>query len=114
MEKSLVLKKDILSAFNELGIKNGQTIEVHTSLSSFGFVCGGAQIVIEALLEAVGEEGTIHKVGKILTQVQAFIGKNLKNGGKLSEIIGLLTTRILRPQTQWVLLPKCLENGQAL
>ena len=55
MEKSLVLKKDILSAFNELGIKKGQTIEVHTSLSSFGFVCGGAQIVIEALLESVGE-----------------------------------------------------------
>ena len=59
MEKSLVLKKDILSAFEELGIKKGQTIEVHTSLSSFGFVCGGAQIVIEALLESVGEEGTI-------------------------------------------------------
>ena len=59
MEKSLVLKKDILSAFAELGIKKGQTIEVHTSLSSFGFVCGGAQIVIEALLESVGEEGTI-------------------------------------------------------
>ena len=59
MAKSLVLKKDILSAFAELGIKKGQTIEVHTSLSSFGFVCGGAQIVIEALLESVGEEGTI-------------------------------------------------------
>ena len=32
---------------------------VHTSLGSLGFVCGGPQIIIEALLEGVGEEGTI-------------------------------------------------------
>ena len=32
---------------------------VHTSLSKIGYVCGGAQTVIEALIEAVGEEGTI-------------------------------------------------------
>lgn len=59
MDRKLVLKKDIMEAFNKLGVAKGQTIEVHTSLSSIGFVCGGAQMVIEALLESVGEEGTI-------------------------------------------------------
>lgn len=59
MERKLVLKSDILEAFHRLGISSGQTIMVHTSLSSIGFVCGGAQIVIEALLESVGPEGTI-------------------------------------------------------
>ena len=59
MERKLVLKKDIIAAFSELGVERGQSIEVHTSLSSLGFVCGGSQVVIEALIESVGEEGTI-------------------------------------------------------
>lgn len=59
MERQLVLKKDIKEAFEKLGVKNGQSIMVHTSLSSLGFVCGGAQVMIEALMEAVGEDGTL-------------------------------------------------------
>ena len=35
------------------------TVMVHTSLSSMGYVCGGAPTVIEALLETVCSEGTI-------------------------------------------------------
>lgn len=59
MERQLVLKNDVKKALEEIGVKSGQNMMVHTSLSSIGFVCGGAQIVIEALIEAVGEEGTI-------------------------------------------------------
>ena len=59
MERKIVLKQDILAALKEAGVDKGQTIMVHTSLSSLGFVCGGAQTVIEALLESVGADGTI-------------------------------------------------------
>ena len=59
MERKIVLKQDILNALSKVGACNGQTIMVHTSLSSLGFVCGGAQVIIEALLETVGTEGTI-------------------------------------------------------
>lgn len=59
MERNIVLKQDILRALTEAGVCKGQTIMVHTSLSRLGFVCGGAQIVIESLLESVGGEGTI-------------------------------------------------------
>ena len=59
MERQIVLKRDILEALSQVGLKQGQTVMVHASLSSLGFVCGGAQVVIEALLETVGEEGTI-------------------------------------------------------
>ena len=57
--KPLILKEDILAAFRELGIQQGMTVMTHTSLSSLGYVCGGAQTVIEALLETVTREGTI-------------------------------------------------------
>lgn len=59
MERALVLKKDISEALNKVGVAEGQSIMVHTSLSRLGFVCGGAQVVIEALLESVGASGTI-------------------------------------------------------
>lgn len=59
MERKIVLKEDIKAALEQVGVQSGQAIMVHTSLSSLGFVCGGAQMVIEALIESVGEEGTI-------------------------------------------------------
>lgn len=54
-----VVPNEIKTALKEVGIEKGQAVMVHTSLSSLGYVCGGAQSVIEALLEGVGEEGTI-------------------------------------------------------
>ena len=59
MERQIVLKQDLLHTFRELGVEAGQTVMVHCSLSSLGFVCGGPQVVIEALMEAVGPDGTI-------------------------------------------------------
>lgn len=59
MERKFLSKSDVMNAFKKIGLQKGQVIMVHTSLSKLGFVCGGPQIIIEALLECVGEEGTI-------------------------------------------------------
>jgi aminoglycoside 3-N-acetyltransferase len=42
-----------------LGVEPGATVVVHSSLSALGWVAGGGQAVVEALLEAVGPDGTI-------------------------------------------------------
>lgn len=42
-----------------LGIRQGDTLLVHSSLSGIGWVCGGAQAVIMALRDATGNEGTL-------------------------------------------------------
>ena len=53
------VKSDIIDALKRVGLQRGDTVMVHTSLGKIGYVCGGAQAVIEALIETVGEEGTV-------------------------------------------------------
>lgn len=52
-------KSDLITEFRNIGITEGTELEVHSSLSSFGYVEGGAEAVIEALMECVGETGSI-------------------------------------------------------
>ena len=54
-----VTRSDLLSALAELGVRQGDTLCVHTSMSRIGRVMGGAQTVIAALIEATGPQGTL-------------------------------------------------------
>lgn len=58
-EKPHVTKEDIEKGLYELGLREGCNVGVHSSLSAFGYVEGGADAVIDALLETVGERGTV-------------------------------------------------------
>lgn len=52
-------KNDLITEFKNIGITKGMMLEVHSSLSSFEYVEGGAETVTDALMECVGETGSI-------------------------------------------------------
>jgi len=58
MQKPLT-QKDIVNDLTRLGLERGAAVEVHSSLSSLGYVEGGASTVVRALMDVVGEEGAI-------------------------------------------------------
>lgn len=55
----MVTKKLLKSALIDLGIEKGMMLEVHSSLSSFGELEGGAETIINTLKEIVTEEGSM-------------------------------------------------------
>lgn len=50
---------DLVEGFKQIPLTDNRVIMVHSSYKSLGSVDGGAQTVIDALLEVVGPEGTI-------------------------------------------------------
>lgn len=52
-------KYELVKELKKIGVQEGMELEVHSSLSSFGYVEGGAETVIEALIECVGKNGSI-------------------------------------------------------
>ena len=55
----ILTREDLINGLKKCGVSEGQNIMVHTSLQKLGFVVGGAETVIRALIDIVGEEGTI-------------------------------------------------------
>ncbi len=54
-----VTQEDIERGLRELGLGAGDVVLLHSSLSSFGTVDGGAKTVVEAFLSVLGERGTL-------------------------------------------------------
>lgn len=54
-----VTRQDIVRGLEDMGLSEGDCVMVHASLSSFGEADGGADTVIDALVEIVGESGTV-------------------------------------------------------
>ena len=54
-----VTKADIRAGLAAVGVAPGDTLWVHSSLSAFGYVEGGADTVLDAMLETLGPAGTL-------------------------------------------------------
>ena len=54
-----ISRKQIGASLRALGLKSSDILFVHSSLSSIGYVDGGAQTVVDALLDVLGPKGTL-------------------------------------------------------
>jgi aminoglycoside 3-N-acetyltransferase len=54
-----VTRSELVRDFRALGVRPGGILMVHTRTSAIGWVVGGSQAVVEALLEALGPDGTL-------------------------------------------------------
>lgn len=54
-----VTKQSLIETLKRIGVSSGDIIEVHSRLSAFDYVVGGARTVVDALMETVTESGTI-------------------------------------------------------
>ncbi|MBC9716043.1 aminoglycoside 3-N-acetyltransferase [Streptomyces sp. TRM66268-LWL] len=54
-----VTRTRLVRDLGALGLRAGDVVMFHTRLSALGYVTGGAQTVIDALCEVVGDQGTL-------------------------------------------------------
>jgi len=82
---SQVHKEDIKAGLRKLGLKKGDSVGVHSSLRSFGHVKGGADAVIDALLETVGKEGNV-----MMSTHSANLGKDQRTPEEIAKGVSWL------------------------
>ena len=59
LKKDIVTKNIIKNKLIELGLQKGQKIIVHSALSQFGVIAGGAKTIVETLKEIITPDGLI-------------------------------------------------------
>lgn len=52
-------RRSLVAELRPLGLGPGTVVVVHSSLSSLGWVCGGSVAVVQALMAALTESGTL-------------------------------------------------------
>jgi aminoglycoside 3-N-acetyltransferase len=88
---------DLAGQLCALGVRAGQTLLVHASLSSLGWVEGGAATVIAALRGAVGAAGQGESTGGAAGNVVVFTGteeNSTTSRAHLSRIAGLTAEQV--------------------
>ena len=73
----IITKEILVRDLERAGIKKGDSVIVHSSLRRIGYVENGAQTVIDALLNAIGSEGTLlFPTSPVETHGKAYLESN--------------------------------------
>ena len=86
----LVTREDIVAGLREIGLQPGDLVQVHSSLSAFGYVEGGADAVADALIETLGPDGTLMVPTFNHGSVEIFdVATSPSSNGKITEVVRL-------------------------
>ena len=58
-ENKIVTKENVITQLESIGINEGDSILLHSSLSKIGFVENGAKTIINAFIDVIGSKGTL-------------------------------------------------------
>ena len=83
----VISQADLAQGLADLGLRSGDVLMLHSSLSSLGQVVGGAPAVVEAILSCLGLEGTL-MVPTLPDLMQAFSTETSPSTvGQLTEVV---------------------------
>jgi len=58
-ELPIITRSRLVEDLGKLGVSSGQTVMFHASVKAIGWIVGGPDVVIQALLDVLGSEGTL-------------------------------------------------------
>lgn len=96
MKEKAITKAELVSDLKKLGVREGDILNVKCSMRSLGKVEGGAETLISALLEAVGEEGTIVTDSFIKVYKPHVAAKKAPADEKSASYCGVLANEMLK------------------
>jgi aminoglycoside 3-N-acetyltransferase len=59
MEATVVTRSELVAGLRGLGVRPGRILMVHARMTALGWVVGGSETVVRALLDALGPDGTL-------------------------------------------------------
>jgi hypothetical protein len=96
----------VVAALRRLGIKPGDVVLVHSSLSRLGFVAGGVDAVVMGLQEAVGADGTLGAPTFWTVDPTTVDEGTLFDSVQGKSQLGVISERIRQLPGAWVLAPE--------
>jgi aminoglycoside 3-N-acetyltransferase len=90
--RPVLSQRELLAALKKAGVRRGDLLMAHTSLSDFGYFERGAETVIEGLLAAVGSSGTVC----VPTHSLSWIGEQPYDPKRSPSTVGAVTNVFMK------------------
>ncbi|MBR2426304.1 MAG: AAC(3) family N-acetyltransferase [Lentisphaeria bacterium] len=78
IRRNVLTREMLAAALAELGVKRGDVLLVHSAVSKWGYVDGGAQTIIHAVMDVVGPDGAA--MFPAFTMPYIYLGESLNRG----------------------------------